>query len=37
MDKRYGRPKQQWWLDLRPIAHVLAQPAPPGLPEDAPV
>lgn len=28
MDKRYGRPRQQWWLDLRPIAHVLAQPAP---------
>jgi 6-phosphofructokinase 1 len=37
MDKRYGRPKQQWWLDLRPIAHVLAQPAPPGPPEDVPV
>ncbi len=22
------RPKKQWWLDLRPIAKVLAQPAP---------
>jgi 6-phosphofructokinase 1 len=22
------RPKQQWWLDLQPIAKVLAQPAP---------
>jgi 6-phosphofructokinase 1 len=28
MDKQYGRPRQQWWLDLRPIARVLAQPAP---------
>lgn len=27
------RPKKQWWLDLRPIARVLAQPAPsdPGI------
>ncbi|MEW5868301.1 MAG: 6-phosphofructokinase [Chloroflexota bacterium] len=22
------RPKQQWWMDLRPIARVLAQPCP---------
>jgi 6-phosphofructokinase 1 len=22
------RPKEQWWMDLRPIARVLAQPAP---------
>ncbi|MBZ0299051.1 MAG: 6-phosphofructokinase, partial [Anaerolineae bacterium] len=22
------RPKKQWWLDLRPIAHILALPAP---------
>jgi 6-phosphofructokinase 1 len=28
MDKRHGRPKEQWWLDLRPIARVMAQPAP---------
>ncbi len=27
-DWEYGRPKTQWWLDLRPIAHVLAQPGP---------
>ena len=28
MDKRFFRPKQQWWLTLRPIARVLAQPGP---------
>jgi 6-phosphofructokinase 1 len=28
MDKRFMRPKQQWWLTLRPIARVLAQPGP---------
>jgi 6-phosphofructokinase 1 len=22
------RPKHQWWMDLRPIAKVLAQPGP---------
>jgi len=22
------RPKEQWWLEVRPIAKVLAQPAP---------
>lgn len=27
-DWSHHRPKQQWWLDLRPIAKVLAQPAP---------
>ena len=27
------RPKKQWWLDLRPIAKVLAQPAPLGQPD----
>ncbi len=27
-DDRFDRPKRQWWLDLRPIARVLAQPAP---------
>ncbi|MFN8450404.1 MAG: 6-phosphofructokinase [Anaerolineae bacterium] len=27
------RPKKQWWLDLRPIARVLAQPAPQCQPE----
>ncbi len=28
MNKRFSRPKQQWWLTLRPIARVLAQPGP---------
>jgi 6-phosphofructokinase 1 len=28
MDKRYGRPKTQWWLALRDIARTLAQPGP---------
>src|SRR5690606_26179424 len=27
-DEVYQRPKKQWWLDLQPIARVLAQPAP---------
>jgi 6-phosphofructokinase 1 len=29
MDEGHGRPKKQWWMDLRPIAQVLAQPMPP--------
>lgn len=28
MDRRYRRPKIQWWLELRPIAKVMAQPGP---------
>jgi 6-phosphofructokinase 1 len=28
MDQGNERPKMQWWLDLRPIARVLAQPNP---------
>ncbi|MFZ0548686.1 MAG: 6-phosphofructokinase [Candidatus Promineifilaceae bacterium] len=28
MDRKYRRPKKQWWLALRPIAKVMAQPAP---------
>jgi 6-phosphofructokinase 1 len=28
MDRRYRRPKEQWWLGLRPVARVLAQPGP---------
>ena len=28
LDKKHDRPKRQWWLDLRPIARVLAQPNP---------
>ncbi|MCA9986909.1 MAG: 6-phosphofructokinase, partial [Anaerolineales bacterium] len=26
MDDRFKRPKEQWWLNLRPIARVMAQP-----------
>ncbi len=32
IDETYQRPKKQWWLDLLPIARLLAQPAP-ELPE----
>jgi 6-phosphofructokinase 1 len=28
VDQQYQRPKEQWWLELRPIAKVLAQPGP---------
>jgi 6-phosphofructokinase 1 len=28
MDEKHTRPKEQWWMDLRPIARTLAQPAP---------
>lgn len=28
MDKKHGRPKQQWWMALRPIARTMAQSAP---------
>ncbi len=28
MDRRFRRPKEQWWLQLRPVARVLAQPGP---------
>lgn len=28
VDTAQQRPKEQWWLDIRPIATVLAQPAP---------
>jgi 6-phosphofructokinase 1 len=27
-DVAHQRPKQQWWMDLRPIARLLAQPGP---------
>jgi 6-phosphofructokinase 1 len=27
-DIAHQRPKQQWWMDLRPIARMLAQPGP---------
>jgi 6-phosphofructokinase 1 len=28
MRKKFNRPKKQWWLDLRKIAKIMAQPAP---------
>jgi 6-phosphofructokinase 1 len=28
VDKGFQRPKEQWWLDLRPIARTMAQPGP---------
>jgi 6-phosphofructokinase 1 len=34
-DLIHQRPKEQWWLDVRPIAKVLSQPAPrPRSPEN---
>lgn len=30
MDMTNGRPKEQWWLSLRPIARVMAKPGPNG-------
>jgi 6-phosphofructokinase 1 len=27
-DRDFGRPKEQWWMGLRPIAKILAQPGP---------
>jgi len=30
MDLEQQRPQAQWWLDVRPIANLLAQPAPQG-------
>ena len=28
MDKQFQRPNHQWWLNLRPIARVMARPGP---------
>jgi 6-phosphofructokinase 1 len=28
MDYEHSRPRRQWWMDLRPIAKILAQPGP---------
>jgi 6-phosphofructokinase 1 len=28
MDEINQRPKEQWWLNLRPIARILAKPGP---------
>jgi 6-phosphofructokinase 1 len=27
-EDQHQRPKEQWWMDLRPVSRVLAQPAP---------
>ncbi len=32
-DAQYQRPKEQWWMDVRPIAKVLAQPGPHSSPK----
>jgi 6-phosphofructokinase 1 len=32
-DLEHHRPKEQWWLAVRPIAQVLAQPAPRSAPQ----
>jgi 6-phosphofructokinase 1 len=34
-DLENHRPKEQWWLTLRPIASVLAQPGPSAPPDTA--
>lgn len=28
MDNGTGRPKEQWWLQIRPLAQIMAQPGP---------
>ncbi len=33
IDGTYGRPKQQWWMQLCPIASVMAQPGSQGVPQ----
>ena len=30
VDMEHQRPVQQWWMELRPIARILAQPGPGG-------
>lgn len=30
-DEPHQRPRNQWWMDLRPIARILAQPGPEGI------
>lgn len=36
MDRKARRPREQWWMALRPIARVLAQPRPGGQHESGP-
>ncbi|GIV76836.1 6-phosphofructokinase [Litorilinea aerophila] len=36
MDERYQRPREQWWMSLRPIASMLAKPDPYFQPESRP-
>lgn len=31
MDPKYQRPRRQWWLSLRKVARIMAQPAPGGV------
>jgi 6-phosphofructokinase 1 len=33
VDEEHRRPREQWWMALRPIASVLAQPGPRGAEE----
>lgn len=33
LDRKNGRPKVQWWLSLRGMARILAQPGPTGMGE----
>jgi 6-phosphofructokinase 1 len=35
VDSEFQRPKKQWWMELRPIARVLAQPGPSGDSKDS--
>jgi 6-phosphofructokinase 1 len=32
VDERFQRPRQQWWMEVRPIARILAQPDPTSRP-----
>jgi 6-phosphofructokinase 1 len=33
IDAAHSRPKEQWWLSLKPLVRLLAQP---GAPQDTP-
>jgi 6-phosphofructokinase 1 len=34
IDEVHQRPKKQWWMDLRTIARLMAQPVEPAQPEE---